>query len=133
MFQKVSVLASVSKAFTEYERLYIEIVLQKDEVNTAINSSYSENRNNRKRKETVTHSMEIESFSRKNRMSSTWWKGGNEKEVCYFEFLNKDYQDIEINVEITNHNETIKKQIIQSLTEGHFTNEVVEYTIKMTR
>jgi hypothetical protein len=132
MFQKVSILASVNKGFTGYERLYLEIVLQKDEINTAINSSFTQNIYNKKRKETITHSMEIESFSRKNRLSSAWWKGENEKDVCSFEFLNKDYQDVEINIEITNNNETIKKQVIQPLTEGHFTNEMVEYTIKMT-
>jgi hypothetical protein len=132
MFQKVSILASVNKSFTEYERLNIEIVLQKDQINTAINSSSTRYISNRKRRESVTHNMEIESFSRKNRLSSAWWKGENEKDVLSFEFLNKDYQDIEINLGITNNNETIKKQIIQPLTEGHFTNGTVDYTIKMT-
>lgn len=127
MFQKVSLLVSVSQQFSAYDSISVEIVLQRSDTKTILNSGFMQSTNSQ---ETRTQSLELENLQRKQMLSAMWWKGKNEQQVCLFEFLDKGYEACEIKVQTTYNNRTTTEQIIQPLEEGTYSKATIEYTIK---
>jgi hypothetical protein len=129
MFQKVSILASIRKDYLDYKQISLEIVLQRNETKTILNSGFMQNNDGR---EALFDSVQMESLQRKSMLSSTWWKGKNESHACLFEFLNKEYEALDIVVHVTNDTKTHKECFLQPIVEGNYANKVVEYSIKLS-
>ena len=120
-------MVAVNENFTNYQQIALEMILKRNECKTVINSGFMQLPKNR---ESVFTRQEIMALSRNKMLSAVWYKVKNNSEVCLFEFLDKDYQEIEMNIGIAHNNTNRVQHLVQPLVEGYFKKNSIEYTIK---